>query len=88
MAQQTLIKRWMKMPVVSARGRLVHFILSCNEQGVYITTCGKANGKDFEDLTETDEELIENNPDLRCSFCSYSPRYYHAMKELENAGRE
>ena len=71
----------MKMPAVSARGRLVHFILSRTEEGVYITTCGKANGKDFEDLTETDEELVENNTDLRCSFCSYSPRYHRAVKE-------
>lgn len=88
MVQQTLIRRWMKMPVVSARGRLVHFILSCNEEGVYITTCGKANGTEFEELTKADEELIENNPDLRCSFCSYSPRYYHAMKEMGRSDRE
>jgi lipopolysaccharide biosynthesis regulator YciM len=88
MTQRTSIKRWMKMPMVSARGRLVHFILSCNEDGLYITTCGKANGKDFEDLTEADEELVKNNPDFRCSFCSYSPRYYHAIKELENSNLE
>ena len=83
MKKQKPIKRWMKMPEVSVRGRLVHFIWSQRDDGVYITTCGKANSKNFEDLTKSDEELIEENPELRCYFCSFSPRYYHAMKELE-----
>ena len=88
MTQETAIKRWMKMPAISARGRLVHFIWSLRDDGVYITTCGKANGKNFGELTKADEELIEENPDLRCYFCSYSPRYYHAMKDLEKIEQE
>jgi len=86
----TPIKRWMKMPSVSARGRFAHFIWARTEDGIYITTCGKANGKDFEELTKEDIAFLGNNRNFLCQFCDSSPRYQRIVMEerqKEEAGK-
>ena len=86
----TPIKRWMKMPSVSIRRRYAHFILSRTEDGTYITTCGKGNSKDFEELTKDEIEFLSNNRGFLCRACDSSPRYYQVLleeRQKEEAGK-
>lgn len=82
----TPIKRWMKMPSVSIRRRYAHFILSRTEEGTYITTCGKGNSKDFEELTKEEIAFLSEHRSFLCRACDSSPRYYQVL--LEERKRE
>lgn len=77
----TPIKRWMKMPSVSIRRRYAHFILSRTEDGTYITTCGKGNSKDFEELTKEEIAFLREHRSFLCRACDSSPRYYQVLLE-------
>lgn len=77
--QVTEINKWMKrrFGLHGLGGRYAHYILR-EENGIYITTCGKANASadQFVDLTEEELQIVARDPNSRCGKCHYSQRSY------------
>ena len=75
MAKKTKpIMRWMKKNI-GLGASIAHFVLR-EENGIYITTCGKTNAeaKLWVDLTEEEMIVITYYDDARCGMCHYSWR--------------
>jgi hypothetical protein len=68
------VNRWMKKKI-GLGGTIAHFVLR-EENGIYITTCGKANAeaKNFMDLTDQEIQLVACDEDARCRKCHFSSR--------------
>lgn len=68
------VMRWMKKRI-GLGASIAHFILR-EENGVYITTCGRANAeaKLWVDLTREEMVLVTYYDNARCGNCHYSPR--------------
>jgi hypothetical protein len=68
------IMRWMKKNI-GLGASIAHFVLR-EENGMYITTCGKATveAKFWVDLTDDEMVLVTYDPKSRCGMCKYSWR--------------
>jgi hypothetical protein len=67
------IMRWMKKSQFGL-GIYAHFVLRRDVNGIYITSCGKANSENFIDLLSHEMELVKNEVRARCKKCDFSPR--------------
>jgi hypothetical protein len=73
------INKWMKRKggLHGLGGRYAHYVLR-DEDGIYITTCGKANAPaaEFTELTDDELQIVARDPNSRCGKCHYSQRSY------------
>jgi hypothetical protein len=71
---EEIINRWMKRVKGLGGGPTAHFVLSRDANGMYLTSCGKANSENFIDLLSHEMELVKNEVRARCKKCDFSPR--------------
>ena len=64
------VMRWMR----KRTDYVFHFVLYKDENGVFYTSCGRANQKGLVDLSDEELADIQLHPRMRCGNCDISPR--------------